>query len=70
VRTHAVIAQNDNAVATTRDAFVMLPECRAGTDPLEILASSVDGAAGNYALTVQITGGVSTFLIGAGASRR
>jgi len=48
----------------------MLPECRAGSDPIEILASSTDGATGDYTLTVQITGGVSTFLIGPGASRR
>jgi hypothetical protein len=70
VRTHAVVAQNDNAVANTRDSFVMLPECRAGTDPIEILASAANGASGDYTLTVQITGGVSTFLIGPGSSKR
>jgi len=70
IRTHVVLQQNDNATATTQDAFVMLTECRAGTDPIEILATSSNGATGDYALTVQITGGVSTFLIGSGGSRR
>jgi hypothetical protein len=48
----------------------MLTECRSGTDPIEIFATSASGgASGDYALVVQITGGVSTFLIGPGTTR-
>lgn len=69
-RTHAVIAENDNGAAGTSDAFVMLTECRAGTDPIEILATTpLANSSGNYSLTVQITGGVSLFSIGRGADR-
>lgn len=69
-RTLATIAENDNGAAGTLDAFVMLTECRAGADPLEILAMRpAAGIPGDYALIVQITGGVSLFSIGPGGAK-
>jgi hypothetical protein len=69
-RTGQVIAENDNAVPGTMDAFVMLTECRDGTDPIEITATrALAGPNGAYSLIMQITGGVSLFSIGPGASK-
>jgi hypothetical protein len=70
-QTQEVVAENDNGAVGTTDAFVMLTECRAGTDPIAIFATRpAAGLNGSYALTLQITGGVSTFSIGAGADKR
>jgi hypothetical protein len=48
----------------------MLTECRAGAEPIEILAMRpAAGIPGDYALIVQITGGVSLFSIGPGGAK-
>jgi hypothetical protein len=70
-RTKELVAQDDNSGGGTAgaDALLSLGECRSGTDPIEIVASSVTPATGTYALTVQITGGVSLFSVGRGAEQ-
>jgi hypothetical protein len=72
-RTHAIVAEDDNAAGGVggKDAGVMLTQCRDGSDPIEILATVAGtGVVGDYTLALQITGGVSTFLIGPGTRRR
>jgi hypothetical protein len=70
-RTHSTIVQDDNSGGgvSGKDAFITLTECRAGNDPIEIVTATTTAQSGDYTFALQITGGVSTFLIGNGAER-